>query len=276
VCELGASAAVPVLNVSGYACPAGHFCLAGAVTPAACPPGAYAPSEGASSCLPCPARSDCPGATAVPLDCPANHYCGASTGAPAPCPDGSWGGPDQVTGFALASECASCIAGSYCAGGVIAGPCAAGFICVFGQGVANPPSQQWQATGGGLCPVGFYCPQNSSAPTACPANTYTQQLGSTTASDCAACPPGYTCSSASPAPVACAAGGYCLSNTGSFLACPAFCEPARDCFAALAAAVASAAARHERPHVPSHELTQPYIAAPPTHLPTRAQPTTRA
>ena len=44
--------------------------------------------------------------------------------------------------------------GKYCLGGQIAGDCAAGYLCKYGNDVPNPGN----GTGdNGLCPYGYYC-----------------------------------------------------------------------------------------------------------------------
>jgi hypothetical protein len=46
---------------------------------------------------------------------------------------------------------------------------------------------------GDICPKGYYCPQGSIIPTACPAGSYNTQMGAVSISDCTSCSPGYYC-----------------------------------------------------------------------------------
>jgi hypothetical protein len=43
---------------------------------------------------------------------------------------------------------------------------------------------------GGICPVGYYCPQGSVTPVGCPDGSYQDQPGKTY---CKSCPAGYYC-----------------------------------------------------------------------------------
>ena len=50
-----------------------------------------------------------------------------------------------------------CIIGSYCTGGRITGPCAAGYFCIVNMSIPNPDNSL--RPDGGLCPYGYYCPE---------------------------------------------------------------------------------------------------------------------
>lgn len=43
---------------------------------------------------------------------------------------------------------------------------------------------------GGICPVGYYCPEGSVTPVGCPDGSYQDELGKTY---CKSCPAGYYC-----------------------------------------------------------------------------------
>jgi hypothetical protein len=70
---------------------------------------------------------------------------------------------------------------------------------------------------GGMCPAGGYCPRGSSLPTQCPAGTYNNNSGATSASDCQSCPAGYYCAgSRNPYPTGpCKGGYYCTGGSSS-------------------------------------------------------------
>ena len=63
---------------------------------------------------------------------------------------------------------------------------------------------------GDVCPVGFYCPQQSDQPTPCPDATYMNHTG---ASVCYDCPDGYKCTRGDIAEP-CPQGYYCPQSTG--------------------------------------------------------------
>jgi hypothetical protein len=90
ICLAGSNVAKPTDGVKGYICPAGHYCLQGAVIERPCAKGTYAPSRGLGACLKCAAGECCPyeGMNAT-LVCPTGHYCPNSTANfGTPCPVG--------------------------------------------------------------------------------------------------------------------------------------------------------------------------------------------
>lgn len=249
MCTFGAVSAVPALltggplgNGTGYACPSGTFCLAGASTPSPCTNGTYNPSPGQGSCLLCPASNSCPDGSVAPSPCPPTAYCPVGTVAGVTCPPGRWS--PNASSNALPQDCALCPSGHYCLDGVVAGQCAAGHWCRAGQSSPTPlldfgypPSL---SVSGGLCPVGSYCPLGALVPVACPNGTVLSTPGGTTAQSCLPCqageicypgdpvghpcPVGYYCPAGVPEPIPCPAGTYntLLSQTGpaACLACP--------------------------------------------------------
>ncbi|CAG2216507.1 unnamed protein product [Mytilus edulis] len=76
ICMTGSNVASPTDGLIGYICPAGHYCLSGAVTETPCDIGTYAPSTGLGACLDCLEGTTCPtmGMNAT-LPCPSGHYC---------------------------------------------------------------------------------------------------------------------------------------------------------------------------------------------------------
>lgn len=72
-------------GVTGYQCPKGQYCPAGATTGTKCPSGKYNDKEGASDdtyCLDCPANKQCvgEGLTSPDTYCPGGYYCTTSGG----------------------------------------------------------------------------------------------------------------------------------------------------------------------------------------------------
>lgn len=77
-----------------------------------------------------------------------------------------------------------CPKGYYCEKG-IKRPCPAGY-----NGNANNLTEK---TCLGLCPLGYYCPLNTSEPIPCPSGTFSNILGSETEECQGLCNPGYYC-----------------------------------------------------------------------------------
>lgn len=73
------------------------------------------------------------------------------------------------------------------------------------------------STTGDICPIGNFCPNGSSSPTACLDSTYMENEGATA---CLSCPQGYYCTAGSHADP-CPQGNYCPPGTGSgYIPCP--------------------------------------------------------
>mmetsp|Transcript_25097 Transcript_25097/g.27849 ORF Transcript_25097/g.27849 Transcript_25097/m.27849 type:complete len:558 (+) Transcript_25097:3592-5265(+) len=213
-CIEGAVRPDPTDGITGKICPAGGFCLQGALTVSSCPTGQYNPAEGAknsSSCINCLPGQYCAG-TANPAPsglCDPGFYCIAGSSSPTtagtvagtyapagsafkiPCPRGTYQ-PSIEQG-----ACISCEAGAYCpTEGMIASiPCPAGFYCESYDSQTGIP-KYYEAT-------------------ACPVGTYNSIESKTTLADCIACDAGKFCDEEGLSAVKadCAAGFYC--TTGS-------------------------------------------------------------
>ncbi|KAF0717142.1 hypothetical protein As57867_002460, partial [Aphanomyces stellatus] len=207
VCTGGASVPSPNDQVTGYACPAGMFCVRGSSFPIGCAPGSYSPFPGAAACLDCPIGAYCPQNTSVPVPCPGGSFCPVRSILPSPCPAGTYSNNTMLT---TTSQCMACSPGSYCnASGLVApsGPCLPGYVCVGGAPIPNPVNMTY----GSLCPPGTYCPSGSATGTLCPAGTYRPNPQGQAISDCTSCPGGTYCSGTGLLALSglCSAGHYC-------------------------------------------------------------------
>lgn len=156
LCPEGSTSAKPMAGI----CPMGSYCD-DMITSKQCPAGTYGNRTGATSqadgCATCPAGYYCiQGTSGYPskaLRCPPGHYCLAGTSTPyqSPCPDGTF---SRTVGNERREQCESCPVGYYCQGG--------------------------DRTGDNLCPMGHFCPVNTSSATQhpCPAGYYTEVRGS--------------------------------------------------------------------------------------------------
>ncbi|MES1909505.1 MAG: hypothetical protein MHM6MM_002234 [Cercozoa sp. M6MM] len=224
VCTSGASQSDPTDNVTGYICPAGHYCPSGVLAPIPCLAGQTAPGTGNT------AASDCE-------DCSAGFYCRdgfvcfgqASLSAPT----------DNVTGRA-------CVPGTYCEqGSAVETPCDPGtFNSDYGQSSCrDAPVGRYADTAGAsttlTCPRGSYCPQGTAIPVPCPVGTFGNVTGLASVSECNACTPGSYCGSSgltaptgpcdagslctggasSPTEQPCPTGGYCPVGSAALVPC---------------------------------------------------------
>lgn len=183
------------------ACKAGYAGVS-AYTCAACLPGRYVSTTGATACLACAAGSSSSSAGASGCaGCAAGTYAPSSgLSACYACPGGTYSGTAGQTACAACSVGAAMLPGMsaclYCpAGTYVASPsqscagCAIGSYCALG--VSTP------------CPAGLFSnATNSSSCTACAVKTYSPTVGSTA---CLACPVGTFCPPGSSAPAQCAA-----------------------------------------------------------------------
>ena len=121
-------------------------------------------------------------------------------------------------------------AGHYCPPGT-SSPSA--FACLAGTYTARTDLQSYDQCS--PCPTGQYCVTGSSAPTACPAGTYTNVTntasagsagGATSFPACTTCPAGHYCRVQSVSPVPCGAGNTSSSGASSCAVCTVghFCD----------------------------------------------------
>jgi hypothetical protein len=184
--------------LAGYYCPegsstttalwanAGYYAPTGSAAALQCAQGKYQANSKQSSCDDCPMGYYCPNSnmsTYTNHICPVGHYCPLGTVAPIDCDVGYF---NDVQGVQAQEDCKPCTPGSYCdtAGiSVVSGPCMAGYYCSGqpygnsdgGADHANPVGQLF----GDRCPEGYYCPQGSSQPVACPKGTYMNETTAT-------------------------------------------------------------------------------------------------
>ena len=102
--------------------------------------------------------------------CPAGHYCTAGTirATDHPCPNGTY---NPLAGGKSLSACLPCDGGKVCNGQGLPQPndlCAPGFYCISG---ARSPTPTDGVTGN-ICPIGHYCPGNTSYTLSCMSGTY--------------------------------------------------------------------------------------------------------
>ncbi len=102
--------------------------------------------------------------------CPPGHFCpsGSYRATDHPCPNGTY---NPFSGGKDISACKSCDGGKVCNGQGLSQPngvCAPGFYCISG---ARSPMPSDGITGN-LCPIGNYCPGNTSVYFGCLPGTY--------------------------------------------------------------------------------------------------------
>ena len=210
-------------------CPVGHYCTLNTSSPLPCDFGTFMNHTGASECDICPAGWYCFGGLAT-LPCPVGYYCPQGTGFNwKPCPRGTYSNEE---GLSTSDECRQCDGGSYCAwlnATEPTGYCNPGYYCEYGVDRPDPNGDNYNITDssfanatcsqlgsqtglGSLCPLGHFCPGNTTHPIPCPNGSYADETGMNI---CKVCPPGYYCPAQSsrfrdkPCPV----GHYCLSAT---------------------------------------------------------------
>jgi hypothetical protein len=86
-------------------------------------------------------------------------------------------------GLSNVTECLPCAPGMHCSKkglGLPSGVCSPGFYC--------PPSQMSPTPELLICPLGHFCPTNSSVPLPCPPGSF---MNHTMAETCYQCPPGW-------------------------------------------------------------------------------------
>ena len=209
----------PEGSISEQSCIVGHYCVnTTSILP--CPLGSYCVGSNTAS-VPCQAGSYC-ATPSIQAQCPANFYCPMSSIEPIICPDSKVSQP----GSSLLSQCEMNEMSLA--------------VTIYGANVAIDQSQLQAAlpehvavgsyhdeivSAQNTCPVGFYCPPDTTTPIACPGGTYNNFTSQDDISDCVVCPAGQFCPIHSVLPTDCAAGSY-LGTTGgvsqdSCSTCPA-------------------------------------------------------
>lgn len=189
----------------------GYYCPEGALLPTECPDGKFSELGAGSEagCTDCTAGYYCVREVniAYKVPCPAGHYCLAGEMYPRACPKGTanpWEKGDKL------ESCDTCPAGTNC----------------NKTGIARHENN--------LCPPGYYCPDKTFSPIACPSGTWRPNQGGYTAgpiayarnqsalkAGCYYCLPGYYCPKRATAiPEICRSGTYCPRGAKDRTNCP--------------------------------------------------------
>lgn len=214
-------------NPNAYPCPKGYYCPPGSSVPIICPSGTYQDETQQWTCKDCPSGYYCdnsiePIVNYTAYACPKGYYCPSNTNSSNeyPCPAGTF---NNITTLRSASECLPCIGGFYCAGGAIeypTTPCSPGYFCKSSAKTSTPT----EGVNANICPVGKYCPEQTSEPIKCPAGTMSNASGNKNLTDCQPCTKGYYCEELGQITVTgpCIPGYYCLeaSTVNNSIICP--------------------------------------------------------
>jgi len=177
--------------------------------PYLCAPGILGSTEtrfqGSAACAgPCPAGKRCPDeATIEPLDCEPGAFCPSQSASSLPCPPGTF---SNRTDNQQVSDCVACSAGMLCpVGSTEPRPCDPGTYnpsplqsecstCPGGQYQSSPGETACSVCGAGnysanilsceLCQVGEYCPAGAVVGTRCPTGFTTASRGATSLAGC--------------------------------------------------------------------------------------------
>lgn len=202
-------------------CPANRSCPDG-ISIVACSDGYYNP-DGQSTCYICPVGYWCsptseelsrqpracaagnlcdeegiyedPSVTLTRV-CPIGQYCPEATAEAINCPAGTYG---ATTGLSSSSDCSTMTAGYYSTGG---------------QSDPTPSDK--------MCATGHYCPAGSrfSEEESCPEGFYRDVEGAASAADCPTCPVGKYCPRQTTTPIDCTAGSFCPEGSSKPTFCP--------------------------------------------------------
>ncbi|KAF6036715.1 hypothetical protein EB796_004987 [Bugula neritina] len=205
---------------AGGICPNGSYCPEGSELPTPCEPGTYSDELGLSVCKTCMEGHYCllEADNFVSTPCPLGHYCpnGTQAATQYPCPPGTFNNRTHATSM---SECVACTGGSYCEG--YANPLPTG-LCMAGWYCTSAAERSNDTNNGGECQPGYYCPEGSMSPIACPGGEYCQFAGLEVPTGL--CSPGYYCVSHSttgtPDGSDLTEGFYCPEGSDWPLPCP--------------------------------------------------------
>ena len=162
-----------------------------------CPPGHYCPvSNSEEKIVPCAEGYYCRTKGAIDKTgngkCPPGYYCPVGTENPVPCPKGKYCEREGLTPADIALAIRNCAAGYFC------------------DSESTSPRPL-----GSECKAGYYCPEGTKAPIACPIGTYRSSPGGTSKSSCTPCDVGRICPSRglTSSRELCNAGYYCPGST---------------------------------------------------------------
>nr|XP_054760398.1 neurogenic locus notch homolog protein 3-like [Lytechinus pictus] len=202
ICPPGYYCPNDTANIYEIECDEGQFCPEGSWAQRDCQPGYYCNRSITQE--KCPAGYYCPVRSPYPIQCPAGHYCGEECGylndtAPCPgsitpviCPLG-YREKEGSRRSTFENTCEVCPAGYYGnmpdrANCTI---CEAGVVCLEGATTDYPLDNTTMHgvnyTNSFPCPVGYYCPEGSSAASPCPVGTFRSAEYAVAASDCLVC-----------------------------------------------------------------------------------------
>ena len=218
----------------GNECRIGFYCPEGAVSEFACEDGRFQNETQQADCKTCPDGYTCPFTCSNQgitdnnddgnclIECETGHYCIA--GNEIACPAGTY---NSFTTKTSIEDCVECDAGEVCQPGTTTPSIKTepGYFSTGGARISNPSSKQESRsdnflddcnqecagqTGNatcsvycltntcnecGFCPIGYFCPENTSNPIAnpCPVGTYGGEIALSDESECSDCPAGKFC-----------------------------------------------------------------------------------
>ncbi|RLN87726.1 hypothetical protein BBJ28_00020060, partial [Nothophytophthora sp. Chile5] len=195
---------------SVLACEPGSFCVSGTSYP--CPAGSY----GARTQL---ATRECSGS------CPVGHFCPKASVLPTPCPSGAFGAAEGLTDAGCSGLCPAGYACPEGSASATTWPCDEGTFCPIGSATPRLPKPGTHVVAlsspeEAACPLGSFC-SPAEAPGAarlCPAGTFGNSTGLTTAACSGVCRPGFYCPRGSTSATQVPCGGvtlYCPSGSAA-------------------------------------------------------------
>lgn len=194
----------------------GYISAAASSSETKCAIGTYNRLYAQSICTNCDAGYYCDSTGMTePIQCPIGNYCTTTVSTYTNCPVGTF---NPRIGLKASANCLYCTAGKYCLSAGISTPtglCDPGYYCKFGSSTKKPVDVSTASEVAGQCPVGFYCPQATPIPIACPTGTYLATILGTALSECTPCTAGSYCTNTGLSDVEgdCYAGYYCQSGS---------------------------------------------------------------